>query len=162
MFAKERYIGSQTLRTAKMACLRCIFSINEFDSYPFPFCFVNGIFNNSTSYPVTNHSVILSGIFAFNGMQSLEILHRYHRIIFLSNFNNSFADIMSNPIVYSSYTLPQPLNPFTRPLTFWQHRFKLINAMPNGGKLEIKTFADDCNVVVEISDTGIGLSLIHI
>ncbi len=32
-----------------------------------------------------------------------------------------------------------------------------IDAMPNSGKLEIKTFADDCNVVVEISDTGIGI-----
>ncbi|MCW3136234.1 MAG: hypothetical protein N2V77_04765, partial [Canidatus Methanoxibalbensis ujae] len=110
MFAKESCIGSQTLRTAEMACLRCIFSINEFNSYPFPFCFVDSVFNKNTSYPVTDHSVVLSGIFAFNRMQSPEILHRYHSFVFLSNFNNSFADIMSNPIVYPSYTLPQPLN----------------------------------------------------
>ena len=61
MLVKEGCIGSQTLRTAERACLRGIFSTNKLNSYPFPFCFVEGVFNNFTSYPITNSPIVHSG-----------------------------------------------------------------------------------------------------
>ncbi|MCW7078936.1 MAG: hypothetical protein OCU22_07425, partial [Canidatus Methanoxibalbensis ujae] len=78
MFAKESCIGSQTLRTAEMACLRCVSRRNKLNSYPFPIRLISGVFDNLTSHPIADSSVVLSGIFAFNRMQSPEILHRYH------------------------------------------------------------------------------------
>jgi len=36
--------------------------------------------------------------------------------------------------------------------------FNAIEAMPEGGKIEIKTFEKDGNVFIQISDTGIGMS----
>jgi len=135
MPTKECCIGSQTLRTAEMASLGCVPSRNKFNPYSFPFCFIDGVFNYSTSYPVANSPIIHSGVFTFNRIQAFEIFHSNHAIIFFSGFNYSSANIVSNPIVYSPYTLPQSPNPFTCSLTFGKHRFKLIYAVPEHSDL---------------------------
>jgi len=112
-----------------VAYLRSVLRRNKLNLYPIPSRFIDSIFNNFASHPIADSSIELSGI-TLNGIQFFEILHRYHCIVFFGDFNNLFADIMGNPIVYSFYLSPQSLDSLACSLSFWKHGFKLIYAMP--------------------------------
>ena len=130
MWTFEDCTFARTSRTTEVADLGCVFRRNKFHHYSFPLCFVDGVFDNLASHPITNLSIVSSGILSSLWIEGLKVFEGNHAVMFFSQFNDSFADVVGNPIVDSIYPFPQSLDSFTCFLSFGQFGFEFIDSIP--------------------------------